>query len=253
MEKRQKHPLRTVRLILEYDGTNYAGWQSQSKGEKTVQDMVEKALGKMLGKRIPAVASGRTDAGVHAMAQPVGVRGHFPVDDVGLMRALNSMLPWDIAVKSAETVEEQFHAIRDARQKTYRYCIHNAPERSPLKARYSWHIMQRLNSAEMRRGAVHLLGTHDFASFMAANSSVKSSVRTIIALEIARKDEAITIEVTADGFLRQMVRNIVGTLAEIGRGRMAPEHMVDILKAKDRKKAGPTAPAQGLFLVEVEY
>ncbi len=252
-KERKEHPFRTVLLILEYDGTRYAGWQSQNKGEQTIQDTLEKAVTVIVGKRVPAVASGRTDAGVHALAMPVSIKGHFPMNDEGLMKALNSLLPDDIAVKAAKTVDDSFHAISDAKQKTYRYVIHNGPVRNPLGIRYSWHVIQKLNSAEMRQGAEAFVGQHDFASFMAANSQVKSTVRHIYALEVARKGDTITVEITANGFLRQMVRNIVGTLAEIGRGRMKPEEMKRILMAKDRRKAGPTAPAQGLTLVEVEY
>ncbi len=252
-KERKEHPFRTVMLTLEYDGTRYAGWQSQNKGERTIQDTLEKAVTTILGHRVPAVASGRTDSGVHALAQPVSIKGHFPMNDDALVRALNSLLPDDIAVKNAKTVDDSFHAIQDAKQKTYRYVIHNSRERNPLGLRYSWHVIQKLNSADMRRGAEPLLGEHDFASFMAANSQVKSSVRRIIAVDIGRKGDTITIEITANGFLRQMVRNIVGTLVEIGRGRMEPDEMKKILMAKDRRKAGPTAPAQGLVLVNVEY
>ena len=252
-KERKSHPFRTVLLTLEYDGTRYAGWQSQNKGEQTIQDTLEKAVTTILGHRVPAVASGRTDAGVHALAQPVSIKGHFPMNDDALIRALNSLLPDDIAVKKAVTVDDSFHAIKDAKQKTYRYVIHNGRERNPLGLRYSWHVIQKLNSADMRRGAEPLVGQHDFASFMAANSQVKSTVRHIIAIDIERKGDTITIEITANGFLRQMVRNIVGTLVEIGRGRMEPEEMKKILMAKDRRKAGPTAPAQGLTLVEVVY
>ncbi|MBI5178350.1 MAG: tRNA pseudouridine(38-40) synthase TruA [Nitrospinae bacterium] len=247
-----KHPLRNVLLIVEYDGTNYCGWQSQAKGV-SIQSLIEKAIGKILGKRSPALASGRTDAGVHAHAQPVNVRGHFPMDDATLLRALNSMLPPDIAIKSALTVAPDFHAIRNAKWKTYRYQIWNSTEKSALNARTAWHVVSPLNLAAMKKGAAAMVGKHDFSSFQGAHSSIKGTVRTIISLEIKRRDELMTVEVTANGFLKQMVRNIVGTLVEMGRGRMEPERMKEIISAKDRTKAGPTAPPQGLFLVNVEY
>ncbi len=250
--KGSRHPLRNIKMVVEYDGTNYFGWQSQAKG-KTVQTVLEEAIEKILGHRAPVLASGRTDSGVHALAQVANVRGHFPLDDAALLRALNSMIPYDISLKSVETVPTEFNAQKSAKWKTYRYVIYNAPERSALNARTSWHIIFRLDMKKMREAAYHLVGKHDFASFMGSNSSVKQTVRNIISIEVKRRKELVTVETTSAGFLKQMVRNIAGTLVEVGRGRIKPEEMKTILAAKDRKKAGPTAPAQGLFLVEVGY
>lgn len=249
---KNKHPLRTIKMIVEYEGSAYAGFQAQKK-DKTVQSMLEAALTKMMHERIPVIASGRTDAGVHAYAQPVSVRGHFPTDDHNLLKALNSILPRDIAVKSLQTVGPEFNARRDAKWKHYRYVIQNSQIRSPLTGRYAWHVPAKLNLADMKRGAFALLGEHDFTSFMGGNSSVKSTVRHIISLELKKAGDTITLDVVGKGFLKQMVRNIAGTLVEMGRGRMDPDGMKGILKAKDRKKAGPTAPAHALFLVEVGY
>lgn len=251
MEK-TPHPLRNVRLTLEYDGTGYLGWQAQARGS-TVQTALEEAIRKILGKRSPVVASGRTNSGVHALAQVANVRGHFPMDDATLLRALNSMLPPEIAVTDVRTMPAAFHAQKDAIWKKYRYQIHNSDVKSPLAHRTSWHIIAPLDLKGMREAAGRLVGRHDFASFMAAHSAVKSSVRNVVSLEINRRGKTVVIEITADGFLRQMVRNIAGTLVEVGRGRIKPEMMRGILEAKDRRKAGPTAPPQGLFLVEAGY
>jgi tRNA pseudouridine38-40 synthase len=252
MKNKPPRPMRNVKMTIEFDGTNYFGWQSQAKGV-TVQDLLEEAIKKILGKRSPVLASGRTDSGVHVMAQVANVRGHFPMDDKTLLRALNSMLPDDIAVKELETVPAEFNALKDAKWKKYRYCIYNSPIRSPLKGRTSWHMISPLDIKAMKKGAKCLLGSHDFASFMGSNSSVIGTKRNIISLDILESDGILQIEITADGFLKQMVRNIVGTLAEMGRGRMKPELMKEILEAKDRRKAGQTAPAHGLFMVEVGY
>lgn len=249
---KNKHPLRTIKMVLEYDGAAYAGFQAQKK-DKTVQSVLEAALMKMMGERVPIVASGRTDAGVHAWAQPVSARAHFPTDDANMLKALNSMLPHDVAVKSLETVPLDFNARRDAKWKHYRYVINNAKIRSPLRDRQAWHVPARLDLAEMRAAAAVLVGEHDFTTFMGSNSSVKTTVRNIISAELKRHGDLITLDITGNGFLRQMVRNIAGTLVEIGRGRMKADDMKTMLKAKDRKKAGRTAPAHALFLMEVGY
>jgi len=244
--------MRNVKMTLEFDGTNYLGWQSQARG-RTVQTILEEAVRKILGKRSPILASGRTDSGVHVLAQVVNVKGNFPMDDKALLRALNSMLPPEIAVTKAETVPADFNALKNAKWKKYRYQIHNSETRSVFDHRSSWHIIAPLNLAAMKKAAKFLVGRHDFASFMGSNSSVKTSIRNIISLEIKKRGKMVIIEVVADGFLKQMVRNITGTLVETGRGRIKPEKMKDILEAKDRRKAGQTAPPQGLFLVEVGY
>ncbi|MBI3794258.1 MAG: tRNA pseudouridine(38-40) synthase TruA [Nitrospinae bacterium] len=251
MEKKS-HPLRNIKLTLEFDGTDYMGWQFQAKGA-TVQSVLEDAVQRILGKRAPIVASGRTDSGVHVLAQVASVRGHFPLDDKGLQRALNAMLPPQIAVTKAETMPPNFHALKDAKWKKYRYVVYNSEVKSPMLHRTSWHIIAPLKISDMRRAAAALVGKKDFASFMGSNSSVKTSIRNIISLDVKKRGKMVFIEVTANGFLRQMVRNIAGTLVEMGRGRIRPEAMKEILDAKDRRKAGPTAPPQGLFLVEVGY
>lgn len=251
MEK-SKHKSRTVKMVVEYDGTDYNGWQSQINGV-SIQSAIEKQFKKMLGKRVPVIASGRTDAGVHAMGQVVHVRGAFPIDDARLLRALNSFLPFDISIRSLETVSDKFHAIRDAKWKLYRYIIHNSPVPSALCRRTSWFMPTKINLRKMRSAAKLLVGKHDFVSFMSSGSSVRGTVREIISLDIKKRGEMVIIEAKANGFLKHMVRNIVGTLVEIGRDRMPEDAMAKILAAKDRRKAGPAAPGRGLFLVEVNY
>jgi tRNA pseudouridine38-40 synthase len=239
-------------MVLEYDGTNYCGWQAQKNGV-AVQSVLEKCLAKILGKRAPVTASGRTDAGVHALGQVVNVKAAFPMDDKSLLMALNSMLPDDIAIKSVATVSSDFHAIKDALRKKYRYVILNSRVPSPLMARTSWRVPVALDVNRMKKSAAVLVGEHDFRSFMGPRSSIKSTVRNIISLSVKKRGEQILVDVTANGFLKYMVRRIVGTLVEAGKGKLAHDDIGRILDAADRTMAGPTAPAHGLCLVEVFY
>ena len=248
--------MRTIKLTLAYDGTAYAGWQVQP-GEKTVQAALEKAIERITGEKVRAIASGRTDAGVHALGQVVGFRTetHLPADV--LQRALNAELPRDVAVLDAVDASETFHPIRDAVRKRYRYFIHDAPVRDVFRRQYCWHFTSRLDHAAMARAAAALLGRHDFSSFETSGAERKDSIRTIHELRVERGRGAeadwITIEIEADGFLYNMVRAIVGTLVEVGRGAEDESWVAEVLAATDRRAAGPTAPPQGLFLVQVEY
>lgn len=245
--------LRNIRLILEYDGSFFSGFQRQP-GRLTIQDALETALKKVLGKKTRiASASGRTDAGVHALYQVVNFKTDRPFPVERFPRALNAALPEPMVVWSADEVPPSFHARFEAKNKTYEYCIWNNRIRSPLQGSRMWHFPVKLNIAAMRRGAECLKGRHDFKSFCASQGSAKTSTRTIQRIELKKTSHAIRIRIQADGFLYHMVRNIVGTLVEVGRGKYPPQQVRKILLAKDRKMAGPTAPATGLCLLNVTY
>lgn len=244
--------MRILKLVLEYDGSNYCGWQVQGD-DPTVQGVLEQVLARIVGERVRVNGAGRTDAGVHALAQVVSFQStsHIPCD--ALQRALNSLLPRDMAVHAVQDALQDFHARYSARGKVYEYQILNRPVRSALRQRYVWHVPQPLNVAAMQAAAASLHGTHDFSSFRAAGSEVKTSERTLTELSITCEGDEIVLRFTADGFLRHMVRNMVGTLVEVGRGARAPVDMKKILEARDRRLAGVTAPPQGLYLVQVLY
>lgn len=266
--------MRTIRLTVAYDGTAYAGWQVQAAA-KTVQGVIEGAVEKVTGQPARVTASGRTDAGVHALGQVVAFQTGSRLSADVLRRALNAELPEDVAVLDAADVSEGFHPTRDAVRKRYRYVIHDGPVRNVFQRRYAWHYGRPLDTETMHRAAQSLRGTHDFSSFAASGSERLSNVRTIFDIFVARgqgdcpnlrsaktplspcyeasSEHVITTEVEADGFLYNMVRAIVGTLVEIGRGAKHESWVAEILAAKDRKVAGPNAPPHGLFLVRVEY
>jgi len=269
--------MRTIKLTLAYDGTAYAGWQVQ-QGEITVQEVLETAIAKITGESLRVIASGRTDAGVHALGQVVGFRTETHLSADVLRRALNAELPRDVAVLDAVEADESFHPIRDAVRKRYRYVIDDGPVRDVFRRRYCWQYPGRLDEAAMARAARALVGTHDFSSFETTGAERKDSIRTIYELEVERgrgggpsvgepcrtgqpqagqgrgaRPHLITIEVEADGFLYNMVRAIVGTLVEVGRGAREESWIAKVLAATDRRRAGPTAPPQGLFLVRVDY
>ena len=250
--KLQKHSARNVKMVLEYDGTNYCGFQMQKNGI-TIQSVLEKSFAKILGKRVPIIASGRTDSGVHAVGHVFNIKAEFPMDDGRLLMGINSILPNDIAVKSVKTVDKQFHARRDALWKKYRYSIINSKVPSPLQVRTSWRVPVPLDLKSMQKAAARLSGKHDFRSFMGKRSSVKTTVRNIISLTVKKTGERIVVDVVANGFLKYMVRIIVGTLVEVGKGNLSPAAVTKILRATDRNLAGPTAPPNGLCLIEVGY
>jgi tRNA pseudouridine38-40 synthase len=254
--------MRTFRLTLAYDGSNYAGWQSQPD-RPTVQDTLEAALLKLTGESIRTVASGRTDAGVHALGQVVGFRSETRLDAEVLLRAINAHLPASVRVREVCEARSDFHAIRDARRKRYRYILEDAQPASVFGTAFAWQLPTKLDVGSMVRAASALLGEHDFASFETSGSSRETTVRTIHALDIWRRpamlapdgagDDAVWIDVEANGFLYNMVRNIVGTLVEVGRGARPEAWVKQALEACDRRQAGPAAPPQGLFLLWVQY
>lgn len=249
--------MRTLKITLAYDGTAYAGWQAQP-GLSTVQGTLEAAIEKITGRAVRVVASGRTDAGVHALGQVVSLRTGSDLPAEVLRRALGAELPRDIAVLEVAEAPDDFHALRNAKRKRYRYLIHDGPVRDVFRRQYCWHYGHGWLDAEaMGRAAEALLGTHDFRSFQSSGAERESSVRTVFDLKVERgRGEArdwITLEIEADGFLYNMVRAIVGTLVEVGRGARPETWPAEVLRAADRSAAGPTAPPQGLFLVGVDY
>jgi tRNA pseudouridine38-40 synthase len=246
------------KLTIAYDGTNYSGWQVQL-GVPTVQGMLEKAMARVVKERVSITGSGRTDAGVHALGQVASLLTEaWTAPPEKLAVALNGKLPPDIRVLSSERMPGDFHAIRDAVGKRYRYQIQLGGVRDPFEHRYRWYFTAPVEIEPMIEAARHLVGRHDFASFQAAGSDRKTTVRTV--RDIAIKAEqgrggcaGLSIEVEADGFLYNMVRNIVGSLLEVGRGKERPEWIAQVRDAVDRTIAGPTAPPQGLFLMYVDY
>jgi tRNA pseudouridine38-40 synthase len=272
--------VRTLKLTIAYDGTAYAGWQFQL-GKPTLQETLENAIAKVTGQRVRVLASGRTDAGVHALGQVVGFRTNSALPPEVLLRALNANLPPDIAVLDAAEAPAGFHPTHQALRKRYRYLIHDGPVREVLGRHFAWHYgYGRLDVKAMQRAATALIGKHDFRSFQSSGTRCKSSVRTVFELSVERgrganlpssfgsgiagegraagegrggEENFIVIEVEADGFLYNMVRAIVGTLVQVGRGVRAESWPGEVLRARDRRAAGPTAPPQGLCLVKVEY
>jgi tRNA pseudouridine38-40 synthase len=244
------------KLVLEYDGTDFEGWQAQpgDPPPRTVQTTLQAALEAITGGPVAVFGAGRTDAGVHAAGQVASVRAATRLGAEELHRALNAHLPRDVAVHRLEAAAPGFHARRDARSKLYVYRIWNAPVRAPLRERFALHVRGRLDLDALREGAASLVGTHDFASFRAAGGSGRTSVRTLSRVEW--RGEAggeLQLEVEGTGFLRHMVRNLVGTLLEIGRGRRSASSLPRLLAARDRTLAGPTSPPHGLTLIRVDY
>jgi tRNA pseudouridine38-40 synthase len=246
----------TFRLTLAYDGTDFAGWQWQP-GRRTVQGEMEAALERITGQPTKCIASGRTDAGVHALGQVVSFVSPTRHSPEVLVRALNAELPDDMLVFEVARAADGFHAQRHAVRKRSRYLIEDGRCRDLFDRKHLWHIYQRLDVAAMQAAATPLVGTHDFASFQTTGSSRLTTVRTVFDLLVERRQaertERVIIEVEADGFLYNMVRNIVGTLVAVGKGKQPPNWPAEALRQCDRTKAGMTAPPQGLFLVGVQY
>ncbi len=244
---------RSLKLTLAYDGTAYAGWQVQPD-RVTLQGVLEAAWRKITGEAVRVTASGRTDAGVHAWGQVVSLSTASDLPPAVLRKALNAQLPRDIVVREICEAPPDFHAIRDALGKKYRYVIHDSPIRDVFARRYCWHYPQRLDEQAMQRAAAALVGQHDFCSFQSTGAPRETTVRTVKELRVWRgEDGKLSIEIEADGFLYNMVRAIVGTLVEVGRGAEPESYPQRVLEAKHRAAGGPTAPAEGLFLVQVDY
>ena len=247
--------MRTIKLTVEYDGTEFNGWQVQPNGQRTVQGELEDALAKITKSKTRVIGSGRTDRHVHASGQVAHFKTKSKMSADEFVKALNANLSYDVAVLHAEEVGSDFHAQYTAKSKTYRYSILNRSIRSTQQRRVIWFYPHKLNLSLMRREAEVLVGKHDFKSFQAKDPSKKreDTVRTVKRLDIKKKDDVIHIDIEANGFLYKMVRNIVGTLVEIGSGQLPEGSIKSILTKKDRGAAGATAPANGLCLVEVFY
>jgi tRNA pseudouridine38-40 synthase len=242
----------TVRLILEYDGSRYAGWQRQPD-QPTIQEAVETALFQLTQQTVNVIGAGRTDSGVHAIGQVASFRIDREWAPYEWIRGLNARLPEDIAVRSAAPMPDDFHARYAARGKLYEYRILNRPERPALDRHYVWHVHKPLNRAVMEQAANHLVGSHDFSSFEGTLTDNEDPICDLRLLSLTWEEDRLAIHAYADRFLKHMVRSIVGTLVEVGHARRTPESLREVLAAKDRTAAGRTAPPHGLFLMRVDY
>jgi tRNA pseudouridine38-40 synthase len=257
------YTMRKIRLLLEYDGTAYHGWQIQAEG-LTIQGILEDSVLRITGEWSRVTGASRTDAGVHALGQVAVFRTGSELEPIVIKRALNAVLPRDIRVLETSVAEDSFRPRDDVLGKSYFYLIDYCGESSAFLYRYTWHVPQKLDLPVMLKAAECLVGKHDFSSFMGKGSGIKDPVREIFYLRIEElekidfmttglKGRFLKITIAADGFLRHMVRNIVGSLVEIGRGRISSDEMKDVLQSHDRKRAGRTAPPNALFLEKIKY
>ena len=242
----------TIRLVLEYDGSRYAGWQRQPD-QPTIQEAVETALFQLTQETVSVIGAGRTDSGVHALGQVASFQIERPWTPREWLRGLNARLPDDIAVRSAATVSDDFHARYAAKGKLYEYRILNRGERPALDRAYLWHIHKPLDLAAVQEAATYLVGSHDFSSFEGTLTDNEDPMCDLRQLSISSQGNVVRIEAYANRFLKHMVRAIVGTLVEVGHGKRTPASLRTVLAAKDRMAAGRTAPPHGLFLVRVDY
>lgn len=244
--------MKNVKLTIEYDGTNYHGWQVQSNA-KTVQGTVERAIHGLTGEEITITGSSRTDQGVHAYGQVANFFTESNIPQDKFSYALNRMLPEDIVIIKSEAVSMDFHARYCSKGKKYRYLIYNSSFPSAIFRNRSYHVSHHLDMEEMEKSIGFFLGTHDFSAFRSTGSSTKTSVRRIFDVKLTRTEDNILFEVSGDGFLYNMVRIMVGTIVDVGMGRIKSNDIPCIIESLERKRAGRTAPAQGLYLVEVYY
>lgn len=245
--------MNNYRILIQYDGTRYRGWQSLNSTEETIQGKLTAVLSQLAGEEVQVIGSGRTDAGVHARGQVANfhMAGRYTTDEI--LNYLNRYLPEDIAVSRVEMVDERFHSRYQAKDKTYLYRIHTGSVPEVFERKYVYDYQTPLSAERMRQAAALLVGTHDFKSFCGNKKMKKSTVRTIYDIRIEESDGELRLYYTGDGFLQNMIRILTGTLIEVGDGRREPQDMVQILEALDREKAGYTAPACGLTLVCVSY
>ncbi|MDP2856862.1 MAG: tRNA pseudouridine(38-40) synthase TruA [Bacillota bacterium] len=244
-----------MKIALQYDGSAFCGFQRQ-RGLRTVQQVLEEGLGKVFGHDVRVTGAGRTDAGVHALGQVVSTTCTGSIPTVRIVQAANSVLPEDLALVSAEEVAQGFHARRDAVGKTYRYVFDTSPARSPFRRRYSLYVGRGLDAGVMDEASKRFVGRHDFSAFRASGSSVKTSVRTVAGAsvhELPHLRGCIAFEITADGFLYNMVRIMAGLLLDVGTGKVDVEKVRAIIESRDRSRVGATLPASGLWLVSVQY
>ena len=245
--------MRNIKIILEYDGSNYHGWQRQTNGV-SIQQILEEKIAVMTKEKIKVIGSGRTDAGVHALGQVAHFKTASSIREVNLLKGINSLLPKDIVVRDLQEVDASFHARYDVKSKVYLYQIFNSPIRPVMLRQYAWFVSGPLNAERMREAVGIFRGTHDFSSFCATHSDAPDHIRTIMNIQIAsNRRDLIQIEMEADGFLRYMVRGIVGILVDAGRGKLSLSELQEVMDAKNRKRGSITAPALGLFMKEVKY
>jgi len=244
--------MRNIKLTISYDGTEYSGWQFQKNG-RSIQEMIQKSIKKLTGESVNLTASGRTDSGVHAAAQVANFKTRTKLPVKNIQMALNRLLPRDIVIVKAEEKDANFNSQHCARSKLYRYTIFNNDFLNPITRHYAAKCFYSLDIGLMKKAARMLEGKHDFKAFQAKEDIEKRSVRTIKGIKIRKDVDTIYIDMEADGFLYNMVRKIVGTLVDIGRGKASVDDMKTILKKKDRRLSGPTMPAKGLCLIKVNY
>ena len=244
--------VRNIKLTIVYDGSEYHGWQIQP-GKKTIQGILTEAVEGLIGREVKITGASRTDAGVSALGQVALMQIESAIPTENLAKAITDRLPADIAVAEAAEAAPDFDVISDVKSKLYRYTIFTGTLRPVLQVRHCWHLPAKLDVAAMAKGAKLFIGKKDFKSFASAADKREDSVRTIFRCGVVRENSWVYIDVEGDGFLYNMVRNIVGTLVEVGIGRLDPEKISQILEAKDRKAAGPIAPAQGLCLMWIKY
>ena len=244
--------MRNIKLTIEYDGKDFNGWQKQPT-KLNIQGTIEQAIKQITGEDVELNASGRTDAGVHALGQVANFKTNSQIPIEKFAIAINSKLKRSIVIKKAEEVDERFHSRLSCKKKTYRYIINNSPEGTAIYRNLETHIPQKLDLSQMKKAIKYFEGEHDFKAFKASGTSSKSSVRTIYKAEVRKEGDNIIIELTGNGFLYNMVRIISGTLLDVGLGKIKPEGIPEIIESKDRQRAGRTLPAHGLYLVQVVY
>jgi len=244
--------MRNIKLIIEYDGSKFGGWQKQPT-KLNIQGEIEQAIKEITGEDVELTASGRTDSGVHSLGQTANFKTNSNIEIEKIPYAINSKLKKSIVIKSAEEVNENFHARYNCKGKKYRYIINNSSQGTAIYRGLECHIPQKLNVEKMQEAIKHFEGEHDFKGFRASGTSSKSSVRTIYKAEVKEEGERIIIELTGNGFMYNMVRIISGTIVDVGLGKIHANKIPEIIEARDRSKAGKTLPAHGLYLVEVYY
>jgi len=244
--------MRNISLVVSYDGTAYHGWQCQPN-VITIQETLQKVIERITNRPVKLHGGARTDSGVHARGQVVNFHSDSAIDLKSLEKGINSLLPPDVRVERAGEVREDFHSRYSAISKTYVYCILNATHNSPFYGRYAWHIRQPLDVSSMRSAIQYVKGEHDFSAFKKQDEAYRSTVREVLRAGVLKRKEFVYVVLEGTGFLRYMVRNIVGTLVLVGSGKITGEEFREIMESGDRRRAGPTAPANGLFLKEIKY
>lgn len=244
--------MRNIKLIIEYDGKGFNGWQKQPD-RLNIQGEIEKAIEEITGEKVDLTASGRTDAGVHSLGQTANFKTDSKIPTEKFAKAINSRLKKSIVIKSAEEVDEKFHSRYSVKSKTYRYIINNSENGTAIYRGLEYHVPMKLDYEKMNEAMKYFIGEHDFKAFKASGTSSKSSVRKILDGSVRKEGERVIIEVTGTGFLYNMVRIISGTLLDVGLGKIKPEDIPSIIESKDRTKAGKTLPAYGLYLLQVNY